>query len=334
MNKSPRFAFLAAGGLILVLTTLFLLLPSDQQYQGRTLHEWVSELANRSTMTSDLANEPLRQSPAQEQAAAAIRHFGVDALPTLLYALQDGKEPGFIGSLKRFYRNRNLPEVGPGRLEHWQAAAALEVLGTNATSAIPTLVKMLKGPTRDGKAAAMALAAMGDEGRKALLWAVSEGSIPEQSHAVWAIGQRGLTNNDLFLPLLNCVTNHRSLEKPTAAWALARTQLYPEISIPAIVAEATRTNCQYPPYYFVPSVAAFKQHAPLMIPHLVNCLEDSRPAVRQFAIKAIRELGPIVIELVPTISKIAETDNDRGTRMIAGETLAGLQLVPSGSKKN
>jgi hypothetical protein len=142
--------------------------PNEPSYGGRSLTEWL-----------ELYNTSERDTPAEREAAGAVRAIGTNALPCLLRWIQ--YEP--IGRAHPLLRGvRKSPQVVQKKLfplllstrragQSHAAVIGFKILGSEARPAIPELTRLLNATNSPyaSQQAALALGGMGKEGLPPLI---------------------------------------------------------------------------------------------------------------------------------------------------------------------
>jgi HEAT repeat protein len=180
MTKSARAIKLTVVLVLAVFLAVglasLLLAPKEPSYQGRGLSSWLDEWARA---YDDPRNE----------AATAIRGIGSNAVPILLARLSHHQPPrhqAFWRSIRRFIPDQWNP-IYRQITDQVTAANALNLLGTNAQSAFPSLTNLFWSK-REAVTAAIALAGMGSQGVSELLSAMTN---KEWTLRLYAIGGLG-----------------------------------------------------------------------------------------------------------------------------------------------
>jgi hypothetical protein len=156
---------------ILFAATVALLLwrnPSSREpsYEGRSLTSWLDHHVASS------AAVPPYGSPGWKKADEAIRHIGTNAIPTLLEMIGAKDKPKFMIAALEQARRLGLTQSGYryASPRHEEAEYAFEILGTNAASAVPELIRIYEqdiSPSSQ-RCAALALGHIGRGAQAAL----------------------------------------------------------------------------------------------------------------------------------------------------------------------
>lgn len=112
--------------------------PREPVFEGRTLTSWLDH-----HVASSAASPPYN-SPGWKKADEAIRHIGTNAIPTLLEMIRARDRPPFVLKLmetaRRLGFTRSMYRYANWR--HEEAEYAFQMLGTNAASAVPELIRI------------------------------------------------------------------------------------------------------------------------------------------------------------------------------------------------
>jgi len=112
--------------------------PREPVYEGRPLSSWLYHHVPSS------AAIPGYNSAGWKKADEAIRHIGTNAIPTLLEMIRAKDRPRFVLKLKETAQRLGLPQkiYVYASWRHEEAEYAFEMLGTNAVSAVPELIRI------------------------------------------------------------------------------------------------------------------------------------------------------------------------------------------------
>ena len=185
-------------------------------YDGKPLSQW-------------LCCEPL------EDAQNAVQKIGTNAIPTLLdmVGITEKTKKRVAGKIESETIRRDA-RSGDLRIDDVQNIAVekgFSVLGTNAESAIPKLVKLLDDEETSGHAA-QALAVVGPKGFAALTNYMTTGHM--RGSVVMALGEKGGGDRKLVTQLLvNALNDENPGIRANAADGLADKD--PELAIPALI---------------------------------------------------------------------------------------------------
>jgi HEAT repeat protein len=195
-KRGLMLGILAVG--VLATLIVFFTRPREPSYNGRCLSAWITMLGE-----TDLHNDY------RQDAVRAVRQIGSQAVPYLLRWIQV-EPPSWVDRTRRQVRGR----LG-GYLPSWVlrenydkltkcigSARAFKILGEEAAGAIPDLVRIVNEPlpqkfdetiTPTRRAAAVALAAIGQDGARPLVEAITNQPLDVQYEALLAVSYLGST---------------------------------------------------------------------------------------------------------------------------------------------
>ena len=165
-----RKRFVIVTGLLLAGVIGFLVWraprPREPVFEGRTLTSWLDHHVASS------AASPSYGSPGWKKADEAIRHIGTNAIPTLLTMIRAQDRPPLVLKLMETARHLGWMRIGYqyAMTRHEEAEYAFEMLGTNAASAVPGLIRIYEqniSPSSQ-RCAALALGHVGRGAQAAL----------------------------------------------------------------------------------------------------------------------------------------------------------------------
>src|SRR5262249_55241691 len=140
-------------------------------YQGKSLSAWLEQYHDAledpwSPTTSGTALKGTEEGATAEQAQAAIRAMGTNALPVLVQ-MAGSCDPIWKRKLAPlYYRHRLLPLSAPAEIRHRMAALGFYALGKEAKPAVPALKGLMEGNEPEVVfTAARALGYIGDAAR-------------------------------------------------------------------------------------------------------------------------------------------------------------------------
>lgn len=112
--------------------------PGEPVFKDRTLTSWLDH-----HVASSGASPPYG-SPGWKKADEAIRDIGTNAIPTLLEMIRAKDRPPFVLKLMETARRLGLTQrkYRHAMSRHEEAEYAFEMLGTNAVSAVPELIRI------------------------------------------------------------------------------------------------------------------------------------------------------------------------------------------------
>ncbi len=276
---------------LLVVSFLFLAPNSEPTYNGRPLSEWIGDYYG-----------PFISPRLRAQAAEAIRAIGANGLPLLLHWINYEPSPWRyrIGSLAE-----RLPDsitggspllqltaqsAGVKRARH--AATAFQALGPMAAPAIPELARLLaitNSPSSNQRAL-FALSCLGPAAVPAIANFLSS---PRYAGDPWA---------------MHCIQNMGTNAR---------------VITPIIVGNLTHTNdliAATTAYSFIMVGPTNHFDADLLVPALIQCLQDPRPFVRQRASFPLQTFGAAAAPALPALTN-ALSDPDPQVRTNAAAAI-------------
>jgi hypothetical protein len=190
----------AIGALVFTLTR-----PTEPSYKGHNLSYW------------------LQIADSNDEAVAAINAIGTNAIPVLLRWMTY-EPPRWRKSLAKvaykFKQDDKMFDYLFGTERH-KAMLGFALLGTNAASALPALVTLMKDTTNPPRAAVAthALAYLGQPALPYLTDALSDPNATRRATVVIAISAmafHGASTNDCLTPLLKATTDADPAVRHTA----------------------------------------------------------------------------------------------------------------------
>jgi hypothetical protein len=140
--------------------------PREPVFEGRPLTSWLDH-----HVASSAASPPYG-SPGWKKADEAVRHIGTNAIPTLLEMIRAKNRPPFVLKLMEMARGLGLTKMRYryAMPRHEEAEYAFEMLGTNAVSAVPELIRIYEQniSASSQRCAALALGHIGRGAQAAL----------------------------------------------------------------------------------------------------------------------------------------------------------------------
>lgn len=258
----------------------------EPEYEGKKLSEWL------------MGERPLGE-PANAR-AKAIHQIGTNALPFLLRWIRYETPPWrkkLSSAIRKIntkawvaFRDKKADRAKGARL-------GFEILGPQASPAIPELTKLMKGTNVDITINAFyALHATGIEALPVLLEVLTNGPACLRLHtAVIFRTMRQLgTNASVVVPVL--IEQLQDKDPEVAAKAAAMLGVLgvePALAVPALtsslLASETYVRCSA-----VYALARFGDQARSAVPSLLRALDDSDRSVREAATNALRQIAPEV----------------------------------------
>jgi HEAT repeat protein len=346
MKHPTRILFFVLAGVVLLTLAWFVSRLREPSYQGRTLTEWLK---------ADTHFYPGSDSEADR----AIHHIGSNAIPTLVIYAAVKDSPMKIRILKW---NNNLARFRlpiSSQFEKQELAeTGFTVLGPDAKSAVPELIRLLRDD--DGGVRSTAASCLGSIGPAAELavpdlikvWqsALSAGHFnPDAAYALGEIGpsaqaaipslKAGLTNNSLFCRVVSqaaLINIHAISISPVieqlkdttnAHWgeAVAVASRCGTNAIPAVPLFISFLNCtnENVQRNCLSILGKFHQDPDACIPAIVPFLNSKSDDLRQNAINALCRFGKAAEPAVPTLLRCLD-DTQYKVRESATNALRGI----------
>jgi HEAT repeats len=148
-----------------VWATRFVLTHREPAYQGKSLNAWMDEWSKYL-----LAGRKSPDWAKWQEAEAAIRHIGTNALPTLL-AMVRTRDSGVKNRLLVLNRWQKVLKVPfkPAAYYHGRATLGFGALGPIAKPGVPALIESLSDPDKEVRAAAaVCLSLIGPDAKEAV----------------------------------------------------------------------------------------------------------------------------------------------------------------------
>ncbi len=239
---------LIAGG------ALYLSLPREPAYQGRTLSEWLTEL--------DGYVHPSKALKAEE----AVRHMGPDIIPYLIAILENRDSP-LEKKFFHFLRKQRAAPIAPlpEYRRHDRALNALLALDTNAAPVVPILISWTENQTPAVRQKRFLAFRILRE-----LGPIAAGAVPSLV--------RGLTDKDAEM-------------RSSAALTLGHISGKPDLVIPALIrclgdpVATVRGNSMY-------ALSTYGAEAKAAVPALEQALNDVNANNQHLALSALRKIEP------------------------------------------
>jgi HEAT repeat protein len=308
--------------------TLFLLAVSlvfwprseGPPYQGKAISAWAFQL---------LAPGP----EVREQAAAAFRHHGTNAVPSLIRMLET-RDPLWRRQLWS-WALRLPPRFRHGLLQHspvpqeqavHQAAAmALAIIGPDAKAAAPALGRALvsKDPVNLWQYAD-ALGAIGKDSLPALTNALVNSDPNVRSAAIFGLGKLGADAEPAVLPLLQRLADNQADVRERAVQALSA--IGPP-AVPALV-HAVEQERGLVRKGATEALMASSPSWRQVEPALIGMLQDPDPEVRSTAARTLGKIGPPARAAEPALAELAK-DPDPAVSSVAKEALLRIHPEPA-----
>jgi HEAT repeat protein len=316
--KKRFLIFLAALVIFAAIGIVVIQANKVPYYQGKALDIWSME-----AYSGDASQ--------RTQAAVVLGEMGAKAVPRLTRLLRASDS---IFSKMVWSHARNLPPATRGTVlknvaapnaatVRTAAARSLAIIGTNACSAIPQLIRALSDPDRAvSMAAAAALARIGTPAINPLIAASKDNSPAARQRAVYALGLIGPDTAAAIPDLLARLKDPDDQVRSSAAFSLSAIG---PAALPAILDAVSHQTglvrqgaAKALAFGFPPRRRA--------VPPLLEMLKDPDPASR---VQAIQSLAAIAGSDTSTVATLEGSLNDSNilVRDAAGHALAKLRTT-------
>lgn len=304
---------LALGFAIIAVVALgaTLYFTREPRLEGRKLSEWVAEL-----------NHP--EQARRVKAEQVLREAGPKVIPFLAGEIEH-RENRFE-SLARSI-GRRMPEKirSAGRKlfgsktvwDKLAAAKALELMGTNATSAVPALTNALRDPHTALQQQASAALGQMPEAVPALITALDDPSYDVRTHACLALRKLGPQASNAVPRLMQIVTNEPGAIVTLATFALSSIG---QPAIPSLTESLFHTNAHIRKLS-AETLGNMDAYGVPAVPALVQAAKDPDAVVREKAIGAIAKIDRTTPEADTALIE-ALNETNQMTRALAVEAIA------------
>jgi hypothetical protein len=219
--------YLSVIGLLLVVTWLvFVIRSNEPSYQGETLSQWLDALPDR---------QPELQGDSQWR--RAFRHMGTNAIPFLLKRIQ-AEDSVLEAKLMDWAEKHDVSVVLPFKRSYFRqqrAAIGFRLLGSQAMSAVPELVDLMKRGGESGWFAAYALSGIGQEAVLPLAEALTNQAPEIRTSAASALcGLKDADGSSAVPNLIAVFSDTNRMTRLLAINALRHIGKRPDLVVPAL----------------------------------------------------------------------------------------------------
>lgn len=253
--KKSRLALIVSSLLAIITASAFIFLrqPSEPEYQGRPLREWLEQLDTATSRSQ------------YNQAEDAIEIMGTNAVPHLLSLLQTS-DSIFKRKIIAFVKKQPKTKINITSESQTfsRVLKAFKILGAKGQCAVPTLIEWIQDPNADLKTYSRAttiLYSMGPIAKQAVPTLVENLRNKDPNKARKAADVLGAIKEDapIVVPALLPLLNH------------------PDASV--------RGNT-------IASLTQFGPKAKIAVPALEHALLDTNSNVRNLTMHALRKIAP------------------------------------------
>jgi HEAT repeats len=229
--------------------------PPDPLYQGKRLTSWLQEYADAGGLTDQTW---------QRDADQVVREIGTNAFPVLLNMLQvkDSELTLKVLDLAKRQRFIKLNHV-PAQVRNHEAGHAFRILGSNASNAVPALIKIYR----------------------------PDDSAESQSAILLSLGHIGPAARSAIPLLLQAADSHDDMVRASAVWSLGAIHSEPEIVAPAMTTLLRDPNRTIR-FFAAKSLEKFGTNAQMATTNLAELLKDSDASTREAARHALKVIDP------------------------------------------
>lgn len=314
---------ICAGILLWVIFAVFH--PFEPRYQGKRLTAWAADLlAPEEFWDTQPTSTALAK---QDKAAAAIRHFGIKAMP-LAIKWCGVEDPALKEKLKDWINGQKIFQVQIPSDSDYQGRGVriIEVLGPVAKPAIPSLINLFqKKQPYTFSAVSCALRYIGTDTIPPLIEALTNSNERVRTGAATTLGSFESQARDAVSALIQCLKDKNPRVRSAAAMSLARLDgdtnavisallpclkdkdvgvremaaislghihQKPEMVVPALLASIEKETDIVPMNYMLGGIAHFGTNARPAIPVLVKIIESKQIGVANHALGALRKIDP------------------------------------------
>ena len=298
---------------------IWLFLPAGPSYQGKPLRYWLAFYT---------LYVPGSSPEHQDQVDEAVREIGTNGIPTLLEMLQEkDPPPSKVRWRAILWILRIIPQPQPASRHHLQAARAFQVLGADASNAVPALVQIYhrKISPSSQQQTLEALRGIGPSALATAAPVLLDGlTNSSTSTAGFAISEMH-GQSEVFVPaLINALKDPNDFVRSSAARTLAKYGPAAKPAVPALIPLLNDPDWNVHRF----AADALKKIDPeAAVPALINALKDSNVYVRSDAAWGLAAYGPAAKTAVPVLVDLYKNDPDPAVRADVAYVLKKIDSV-------
>jgi hypothetical protein len=296
-GKQMLALFIFLGVLLAIGLTALWTAQREPEYDGRSLSEWAT-LYQKSILLHD--------SVTQKQALDAAHQTRNQLVPYAV-GLIKRPPPWWRTALVQKLINSRLNNRIPGRLwaflnsdPAWLGTTYFAMLGSDANSAVPELVFVLK-ETKSGWVnlhATYALCYIGPAGQARLAETLADLAAPKRrgtAYIIEDVEKQGVNVDDLVPALIKNLADRDHDVAKSTAYSLGEMAIQPDLVVPALT-NCLRSTDLYLRGAALDALGKFGANARSAVPALIPEQFDSDPSVRKWATNALKHVDPDYFE--------------------------------------
>jgi hypothetical protein len=265
----------------------------EPEYGGRSLSEWAT-LYQKSFSLHD---------PVTQKQALDAAHQTRNQLVPYAVGLVKRPPPWWRTALVQKSINSGFNNRIPGRLwaflnsdPAWFGQTYFAMLGSDANSAVPELVSILK-ETKSGWVSSRAIYALcyiGPAGQARLAETIADLAAPQRrgtAYIIEDVEKQGVIVDDLVLALIKNLADRDHDVAKSIAYSLGEMAIQPDLVVPALT-NCLRSTDLYMRGAALDALGKFGANARSAVPALIPELEDPDPSVRKWATNALTHVEP------------------------------------------
>ena len=236
--RSRKVFFIAVLALAVIGGIVWLCLPGEPRYQGKSLTHWLRSLDTSPLEFTGLAVET------NNPAALAFPQMGSKAVPYLIRELRV-RDPAWKRKVRGSLDGNSFLGIDftPASFRQRRAIQACYALGPTAKAAIPELTRLLGEQRLSFTLLTFALSAMGPEALPSLIGALTNSNQEVRLYAAMALRNVSYDTEAAVPALVVCLGDPQDYRvRCEAAKTLAHIRKKPEVVVPALTQNLSDTN--------------------------------------------------------------------------------------------